>query len=1651
MSSLPNVINLAHISGALKTPTDLVNRDSIINSIEKILEQNDVVFIEGESGIGKSTLLLDFVWQNSLNAISHFVEVNYTYTFSYDCLIENLYRQIHFYCKNEEFDQEQSVDTALFNSISSLLFKKIKSSKKPLYFVFDGFNDINKDQLENLISIFDSLPFGRAKFIFSGAKDQLNSILSSKKLRSKDIPISNFGLNETKLYLKDICNEESKFQELHKLSDKGFPQKLKEIKLLCLENGGVDNFLNSPEISEKTDFLKLLWSKVKSEDVDQSKLLSLVAFTDTQLSLSSISSILKIDEKILKEKIDDLSFIEISNDVVQFKTETFRKFARNKLKDSEDKINYLLIDYYEVNSTSEESVFNLPYLYQKAKRWEKLTKFYSIDAFIHIMEKHRTMGNVNSHFSQGFDASKKNSSGKFNEAILRFALHKSSAKELEKNELWESEIEARIALDDYDQALALANSAFLKEDRLKLLATLAKQRRLKDLDEDKNLIDQIRILYQQLDLSKIQERAFEIAGLLVYSCFDLAIDLVEKISNNTASNNSLDYAFAYLALSASDANTRNNKKIVDIDVINSKIQNSDVKNITNALKFLSGDYSAQQIIEHVKGLPKFSHKLFLLKSWISNNPENENVGHAIQYTLEEIVKTSIESVPNATSLSEIAKPLPKIKNHGEIEKLILLFDAQKNTIDRPTKDFVTLQLTIAEALNIFDSAKSKDRIFDVYYLITDLNDLSIKTDCLALLWTWLIRNDNDHDIENNISAIESIEVQVRNNINSLLKDTAYHFKMVEFIVKQISSQNINFVIETISKLNTQTRKDGAYKLAVITYLKNSKVENIDLNVVNKLYKAIESDLDKEEVIIEVIERYYNEKEKVIVFIPSLLNYYDLIKRITHIENKCYVITHAIKIMNFDKGKYLITIEALLEELRISLESIDLRASKIQIAFTIARDLADYSKEEAQKYLALGTELKQNEPFSSNSLVNTYINSTKLCIRAFCGLIPNRENLEIELRQLNGVFNQIQSSSKKLELWSEVALRAFSYGKKDLFDAIYKQYIHPLLGGWSNLKNVNQIASIIQIAPALYLYNQNVFFNDYWLNLPGGAKDPSIKNICDFILTKLLPDDPIADHQKKIKIEYSELSDICSLIEKLKDDLLIYLFINQVVNSIKENKNLLSSEHRNFIKQKLRSIINTKFPASQGIQHDGYKIISDAELLSLEHYKQDDWDKLIKRARQIPNLSDRALILVTLTGTITEGKKNKKLELIDEAFTLIKSIPSIFDKTNRFDSAWETILDIDKGQFNKYLNQAFQDLLKSKDGEIVGLRNLIDVAHQHDPKLAENCVTLLDQDEARKKLKAPLLKRIENNSKINAACNEYSKLSSLDSLQFEQVFHKNLEEFNSGRMVSKDIMDTLYVIEKASSFSLTEAFEAYLYFIQNANKQLEKKSKGSDTLNSIFLATIENTKLIAILSSDNVNKMKSLYSTTDRRSSEGENPIIAPGERELALDHIKTWLENNIDEKMFFIDPYFSEKELEILLYVQEIKPTCKVTVLTSKKNNINSHCDSENLNRSTNKEVYIRSWQKISSQPPLNATIKIVWDKDTFECPFHDRWYVAGEAKSALCIGTSFNGLGNRASQILELDGDALLNVQELIGLHIYREENKVNKYNLKYERFDLD
>lgn len=199
------LINLPYIGCCSKLPDDLVIRDAILTQIESYLNNSDVIFLEGGEEVGKTTLLLDFIYQKKSSAISYFVNRNHKYTYSPESLMHNLYCQIYFFCYGKEYIDEDTPDIVMLNAIQGELLKMLRnlnySKDKSTYFIFDGFEHINKSTLELLLPVFDTLPWSKAKFVFSGNKTNFSRIFDSKKLKSNTLLIPNFGLTETKKLL----------------------------------------------------------------------------------------------------------------------------------------------------------------------------------------------------------------------------------------------------------------------------------------------------------------------------------------------------------------------------------------------------------------------------------------------------------------------------------------------------------------------------------------------------------------------------------------------------------------------------------------------------------------------------------------------------------------------------------------------------------------------------------------------------------------------------------------------------------------------------------------------------------------------------------------------------------------------------------------------------------------------------------------------------------------------------------------------------------------------------------------------------------------------------------------------------------------------------------------------------------------------------------------------------------------------------------------------------------------------------------------------------------------------------------------------------------------------------------------------------------
>jgi hypothetical protein len=127
-------------------------------------------------------------------------------------------------------------------------------------------------------------------------------------------------------------------------------------------------------------------------------------------------------------------------------------------------------------------------------------------------------------------------------------------------------------------------------------------------------------------------------------------------------------------------------------------------------------------------------------------------------------------------------------------------------------------------------------------------------------------------------------------------------------------------------------------------------------------------------------------------------------------------------------------------------------------------------------------------------------------------------------------------------------------------------------------------------------------------------------------------------------------------------------------------------------------------------------------------------------------------------------------------------------------------------------------------------------------------------------------------------------------------------------------------------------------------------------------------------------------------------IIGAGERDRAIEVIRRWFAEYVDDYLLIQDPYFGPEELWIMKLLLEEKPGCRVSVVTGMK-----HQNQLHLPRPW-QDAYKDHWEQVSDQSPPSTRILVVGEVLSGAPPFHDRYMVT--AGSGLRLGTSLRSIG---------------------------------------------
>ena len=470
----PEIINLNYYSLGFpsKKWEDLIRRDNYIDSICSIFEEGeDVLFISGNRGIGKTTLLAQFCKEKAKTAISVFFNQFHNLELNIDYLRTNIANQIKFILDPSiviSTDKYISADEYRFALLN--LKKKYKNSREPIYLVIDGLEDRGKIHKEVIKKICQELPIGEdhIKILITGELSEFSSFFEKYKLLNmKELPIIGFDNHQVKLFLEDLYSQIEDNKSILKVT-KSYPSRLEVLKRLLLKEIEIEEILNSKNYKI---WLELDTNSININDSINGVILSLIALNDRYFTLDEIVDIIGEEKQTIEKKIANLDVLELNNEKVQFISKDYSDYFSNILRANRRKCTELLIKYY-ASSEKLNDKFELSKIYSDQKKWFKVLDLIDSQFLADSVESTGSKEIVNKSIDLGVTSSEEL---KFYDKIFKYSFEGSLINELDNYLFWESEILARISLNDFAGAIRLAEKAVLKIDRLRLLRTYSKE------------------------------------------------------------------------------------------------------------------------------------------------------------------------------------------------------------------------------------------------------------------------------------------------------------------------------------------------------------------------------------------------------------------------------------------------------------------------------------------------------------------------------------------------------------------------------------------------------------------------------------------------------------------------------------------------------------------------------------------------------------------------------------------------------------------------------------------------------------------------------------------------------------------------------------------------------------------------------------------------------------------------------------------------------------------------------------------------------------------------------------------------------------------------------------------------------------------------
>ncbi|AWG23218.1 hypothetical protein FFWV33_17640 [Flavobacterium faecale] len=1591
-----------------------INRKHYVRELEELLEENQVVFLNGEEGSGKTIICQEFVKKNDTIALSVFFNPNNKLDYTLNYFLDNIINQISFLLGDIE-NTEVNIDRyrALINKLRN------KYKNKRIYFIIDGLSE----NINLMKEIVEYLNLGQAEFkyiIIGDEKLYKKEIKDFSRLITTNIKVVGISIYEIKHYLNLTNLTSNDENDLYKIT-KGLFSRLFVIKRQLEKGVLLSKIMESEDYSE--------WIQIELDKIDLTnesiiKILSILSLSPNRLCLEDISFIMDIELEEISVLINSLEFIIIKENEIAFISNSYKKYVADKFKKNIDSVENSLIILFNKTNDLDKKIELIKLLFEK-KKWTDISNEVNDDLLINSFKHTGSLNKINSIIKIGNNASNQLKS---QNNLVHLSLKGSYINYLENNLELVSDVVTKLAFKDYEGALNIANKSFINIERLRLYCLIAKKQKKDNNVIDENLLSDIEELFEKSDFSNAGDIIYDIISDMLIIDPAMALKIVDNSELNSSTNIN-DMIVAKLSIMSLNNEIDNDKKESTNEKLE-KFANSKSRKIARALSLILGDFSIDKILTEIEKIEDSIEKIKLIRLYLENiKKSTEGLGQLIDRTFDILLSTNVNNLINLEILILLSSKINLVVSLEEKESLL----KKLSSIDQLIVDKGLFINKIKYKINIFSIkfSKSPDRSFEILdEIIQDIekeDDLLIKTEAFSLVYESLHKNSNYI-----LKSLKSKNYNLLNkSIDLLIYSSANQYSIFRNIIKNISSVDIKFAVEISSKINNTLNRDKSLLSALENYFYNVDLKDINIDNIIIYLDSFQEIYLRNLAISIIFEKFSEEDVLNNYFLKKIKEIYFSIEKVIN-STTSLIFLNILMFKIFKKNaelknnKDLINIKSKIKTL-ISYLSDDW--TKYEVVNNICSELTEYDLNFSKDIYSIIKNKKDKDIFYSELYCKSFHYNMEYLIFSLESLIEKKINVDVYVEQTILTINKIPSDLVKLDYFSKLGFIFYLHNQSNHSKQLLEKNIYPLL---TNEKISLEDSNII-----IFLYINN---EDYAKKIISKFsyhyRNETFYKIALFYLDN---NNPYKLYEDKVTISnfsYNDLSKCISAFKNVDRDLEIFRVIEKIADKISHKEANLNTTQISYIVDELDTIIETKLPDSINIQHEGYKIISKVQLNRINKNYLNSKDALIECSK-VANISDRIFIKSIILRDLTKTPIERK-QLFDDIINDLEEINITFEYIERINEISETMYSVNNSAWSKVVKSAltFSNNLDDKYEIYKYQRNLIDTIHKIDEKLCNeliesvDCLDKIDNKDIIKKhlSRLELLKKVKNNQTI-----EEKEKENQNNLLY--AIYNSLMLLNSGKISPKKIIDINKILDISYSIPIDKSIIIYLYYLENISKKKYPKAeelKIKDLLLENLKCTFDNFEFLKRLHVQNFKEKTEI--TFELINS--NNLSIEIGEREKGKNYIKDWILNEAKNNIIIIDSYFSYDDLELIKLITSINNDTELIVLG---------------NKLTDKNTILEKWKIISSEDfPISEFIFA--SKQDKTSPFHDRYIFSLENKKALRLGTSYNQMGIRkATEISKLEGSEYQHIYNTIVQNFIIDKNRtINKERINYDTFQF-